>query len=42
LIDFELDKETLKLKKSLSNFSGIRKVAVPENIKAELRDYQQT
>jgi len=42
LIGFELDKETLKLKKSLSNFSGIRKIAVPENIKADLRDYQQT
>ena len=42
LIDFKLDKETLKLKKSLSNFSGIRKIPVPENVKADLRDYQQT
>jgi len=42
LISFELDKETLKLKKSLTNFSGIRKIAIPENIKADLRDYQQT
>jgi len=42
LINFELDKETLKLKKSLTKFSWIRKVAVPENVKAELRDYQQT
>jgi len=32
----------LKLKKSLTNFSGIRKIAIPENIKADLRDYQQT
>jgi len=42
LIDFELDKETLNLKKSLSNFSGIRKIKIPENVKANLRDYQQT
>ncbi|MDQ7009061.1 MAG: DEAD/DEAH box helicase [Candidatus Gracilibacteria bacterium] len=42
LISFELDKETLKLKNSLTKFSGIRKIAVPENVKAELRDYQQT
>ena len=42
LISFELDKETLNLKKSLTKFSWIKKVAVPENVKAELRDYQQT
>ncbi|MCP4522948.1 MAG: DEAD/DEAH box helicase family protein, partial [Candidatus Gracilibacteria bacterium] len=41
-IAFSLDKETVELKKSLENFSGITKVAVPKNVKADLRDYQHT
>ncbi|MEA3387599.1 MAG: hypothetical protein U9Q66_04430 [Patescibacteria group bacterium] len=31
----------MKLKKSLSNFKRITKTKLPENIKANLRDYQE-
>ena len=40
-ITFSLDKEVSKLKQSLSNFSWIWKRKVPNNVKANLRDYQQ-
>jgi len=40
LIDFDLAKEVLKLKRSLTSFKWITKVKLSENIVADLRDYQ--
>ena len=41
LIDFSLDKEILKLKKSLTDFKWITKIDLSKNVKASLREYQK-
>ncbi len=39
-IDYSLDKEVLKLKKSLTNFKWVTNVKISKNVEANLRDYQ--